>query len=54
MLYSKENLEILSSWMVIIASHYIEVELLTGESKDFVFMFGYVEVTPEDKWKANW
>lgn len=36
-----------------IASHYIEVELQPGESKDFVFMLGYVEVTPEDKWESK-
>lgn len=36
-----------------IASHYIEVELQAGESKDFVFMLGYVEVTPEDKWESK-
>ncbi len=34
-----------------IASHYIEVELQPGESKDFIFMLGYVEVNPEDKWE---
>ncbi|MDR1761929.1 MAG: glycosyl transferase [Bacteroidales bacterium] len=36
-----------------IASHYIEVELQAGESKDFVFMLGYVEVSPEDKWESK-
>jgi len=36
-----------------IASHYIEVELQAGEAKDFVFMLGYVEVTPEDKWESK-
>ena len=36
-----------------IASHYIEVELQPGESKDFVFMLGYVEVEPEDKWESK-
>ncbi|HOS84215.1 MAG TPA: glycosyl transferase [Bacteroidales bacterium] len=36
-----------------IASHYIEVELQPGASKDFVFMLGYVEVTPEDKWESK-
>ncbi len=36
-----------------IASHYIEVELAPNESKDFVFMLGYVEVTKEEKWESK-
>ena len=36
-----------------IASHYIEVELQPGESRDYIFMLGYVEVTPEDKWESK-
>ncbi|MBO5942470.1 MAG: glycosyl transferase [Bacteroidales bacterium] len=32
-----------------IASHYIEVELQPGESKDYVFLLGYVENEQEDK-----
>ncbi|MDA3882263.1 MAG: glycosyl transferase [Bacteroidales bacterium] len=36
-----------------IASHYMEVELQPGESKDFIFMLGYVEVAPEDKWESK-
>jgi cellobiose phosphorylase len=36
-----------------IASHYMEVELEPGESKDFIFMLGYVEVAPEDKWESK-
>ena len=32
-----------------IASHYIEVELAPGESKDYVFMLGYVENAQEEK-----
>ena len=32
-----------------IASHYIEVELQPGESKDYVFMLGYVENEQEEK-----
>lgn len=36
-----------------IASHYIEVDLQPGESKDFIFMLGYVEVSPEDKWEKK-
>ena len=36
-----------------IASHYIEVELKPGESKDFVFLLGYVENAEEDKWESK-
>ena len=32
-----------------IASHYIEVELQAGESKDFIFFLGYVENEQEEK-----
>ena len=36
-----------------IASHYIEVELKPGESKDFVFVLGYVENKQEEKWESK-
>lgn len=36
-----------------IASHYIEVELQPGESKDFVFVLGYVENAQDDKWESK-
>ncbi|WP_273274540.1 GH36-type glycosyl hydrolase domain-containing protein [Maribacter polysiphoniae] len=36
-----------------IASHYIEVELQPGESRDFIFMLGYVEVALEEKWESK-
>ena len=32
-----------------IASHYIEVELAPGESKDYIFLLGYVENAQEEK-----
>ncbi len=35
-----------------IASHYIEVELAPGESKDFVFVLGYVENEQDEKFIA--
>ena len=35
-----------------IASHYIEVELQPGESKDLIFLLGYVENKQEEKWKT--
>jgi cellobiose phosphorylase len=34
-----------------IASHYIEVELKPGESKDFIFVLGYAENAQEDKFE---
>lgn len=36
-----------------IASHYLEVALEPGESKEFVFMLGYVEVDPAEKWESK-
>ena len=36
-----------------IASHYIEVELKPGESKDFIFVLGYVENEQEEKYEKE-
>lgn len=36
-----------------IASHYLEVELKAGESKELIFMLGYVENPDEDKWESK-
>lgn len=36
-----------------IASHYLEVELAPGESKDLVFVLGYVENEQDDKWESK-
>jgi cellobiose phosphorylase len=36
-----------------IASHCIEVELKPGESKDLVFVLGYVENTEDKKWESK-
>jgi len=36
-----------------IASHYIEVELKPGESKDFIYVLGYVENKEEEKWESK-
>lgn len=36
-----------------IASHYLEVELKPGESKDFIFVLGYVENKEEEKWESK-
>ncbi|MBD1390406.1 glycosyl transferase [Neiella sp. HB171785] len=35
-----------------VAAHQLDVELAAGESKTFVFVMGYVEVEPENKWQA--
>jgi len=36
-----------------IASHYIEIELEAGESKDLVFILGYIENEQEEKWESK-
>jgi len=36
-----------------IASHCIEVELQPGESKDFIFLLGYVENAEDEKWESK-
>lgn len=36
-----------------IASHYIEMTLAPGESRDFVFLLGYVENAPEEKFAGK-
>lgn len=36
-----------------VASHYIEVELKPGESKDFIFVLGYVENKEDEKWESK-
>lgn len=36
-----------------IASHYIEVELQPGQSKDFIFILGYVENKEDEKWESK-
>jgi cellobiose phosphorylase len=36
-----------------IASHCIEVELQPGESKDFIFVLGYVENAEDEKWESK-
>jgi cellobiose phosphorylase len=36
-----------------IASHYIEVELQPGETKDYVFVLGYVENSENEKWASK-
>jgi cellobiose phosphorylase len=36
-----------------VASHFIEVGLESGESKDYIFVLGYVEMPVEDKFAAD-
>ncbi len=36
-----------------IASHYIEINLKPGESKEFIFVLGYVENEDEKKWETK-
>ncbi len=36
-----------------IASHYMEITLQPGESRDLVFMLGYVENPQEEKWESK-
>ena len=36
-----------------IASHYLEIELQPNESKDFIFVLGYVENEDDEKWEAK-
>jgi cellobiose phosphorylase len=36
-----------------VASHYIEVELKPGETKDLIFVLGYVENSDEEKWESK-
>lgn len=36
-----------------IASHYFEITLQPGESRDLIFMLGYVENPQDDKWESK-
>lgn len=42
----------LASGGAVIGSHRIRVELAPGESKSFIFLLGYAENAPADKWEA--
>ncbi len=48
----KPKMSIAHGWSPI-ASHYIEIELKPGESKDFIFLLGYCENKEEEKWQAK-
>ncbi|MBN1118366.1 MAG: glycosyl transferase [Bacteroidales bacterium] len=51
-LTGKPGMSVAHGWSPI-ASHYIEVELKGGESKDFVFVLGYVENKQDEKWESK-
>ena len=51
-LAGKPGMSVAHGWSPV-ASHYIEVELKPGESKDFVFILGYVENKEEEKWESK-
>jgi cellobiose phosphorylase len=36
-----------------IASHYLEIELQPGETKELVFVLGYIEVDKDNKWESK-
>lgn len=48
----KPRMTVAHGWSPI-ASHYIEVELKPGESKDFVFVLGYIENKEDEKWESK-
>ncbi|NDV59417.1 GH36-type glycosyl hydrolase domain-containing protein [Bacteroides sp. 519] len=49
----KPTMSVAHGWSPI-ASHYLEIELQPGESKELVFMLGYVEYeNQEDKWESK-
>lgn len=48
----KPRMTVAHGWSPI-ASHYIEVELQPGESKDFIFLLGYVENAQDEKWESK-
>tara|TARA_R110001583_G_scaffold46314_3_gene145385 strand:- start:11144 stop:13579 length:2436 start_codon:yes stop_codon:yes gene_type:complete len=48
----KPGMSVAHGWSPI-ASHYIEVELQPGESKEYVFVLGYVENKEDEKWESK-
>jgi cellobiose phosphorylase len=48
----KPRMSVAHGWSPV-ASHYIEVELKAGESKDFIFVLGYVENEQDEKWESK-
>jgi cellobiose phosphorylase len=48
----KPRISVAHGWSPV-ASHYLELELQPGESKDLVFVLGYVENAQEEKWESK-
>lgn len=48
----KPRMTVAHGWSPI-ASHYLEVELQPGESRDFIFVLGYVENAEDEKWESK-
>ena len=51
-LEGKPGMSVAHGWSPV-ASHYIEVKLQPGESKDLIFVLGYVENTEDEKWESK-
>ncbi len=51
-LEGKARMSVAHGWSPI-ASHYLEVQLQPGETKNFVFVLGYVENEEAEKWEAK-
>jgi cellobiose phosphorylase len=51
-LAGKSNNSMADGWHPI-ASHSLDIVLEAGESKEFVFLLGYVENDPDDKWESK-
>jgi len=51
-LNGKPGMSVAHGWSPI-ASHYMEISLKPGESKDLVFMMGYVEMPEDQKWESK-
>jgi cellobiose phosphorylase len=48
----KPSMSVAHGWSPI-ASHYVEIELKPGESKDYIFTLGYVENEEDEKWESK-
>jgi len=48
----KPRMSVAHGWSPV-ASHYIEVVLQPGQTKDFIFVLGYVENQEEEKWESK-
>ncbi|MGB4660259.1 MAG: glycosyl hydrolase family 65 protein [Mobilitalea sp.] len=51
-LAGKSNNSVADGWSPI-ASHCVEVDLEPGESKEYIFILGYVENAEEEKWESK-